>query len=264
MRLRPSHTFCGCATLLVGVEVICLLTLLTNISIIAAVTSSSTMKVSSFTLSSTTQIWLGTWAFIGIPVTIVAGVAALYRIEMPLRAMFFYLTASFFIYIGLPLYLLASGSLCDTVVTPEVQRMGSAFVCGFTDSLTFFWTLVLGTLDTYLLYIVWSAAEEIAEAPYPELMKYSEALKSINVPDAPQGYGYSMGNNRGAALMTQGPMSGEGMMGPSYGAFKPGMGSNPFGPASMPPTGMSVPGMPPTQAGGAQTQSFIPAPGGSF
>jgi len=141
------------------------------------------MKVSSFTLSSQTQIWLGTWAFIGIPVTIVAGVAALYRIEMPLRAMFFYLTASFFIYIGLPLYLLASGSLCDTVVTPEVQRMGSAFVCGFTDSFVFMWTLIAAVCNLYIVYIVWSAAEEIAKAPYPELMRYSDALRSVQPPN---------------------------------------------------------------------------------
>merc|ERR1719213_591275 len=83
--------------------------------------------------------------------------------------------ASFFLLVGVPMYMLAAGSLCDSVVTPEVQRMGSAFVCGFTDSLTFFWTLVFGAVDCYLIYIVWSAAEEVGEAPYPELMKYSEA-----------------------------------------------------------------------------------------
>lgn len=258
MKLRPSHTCCGCVSLLVGIEVICLLTLLTCISIIATV-SSSGLKVSTFTLSSSTQLTIGTWAFIGIPITITAGVAALYRMELPLRAFFFYSLVTFFFEVGIPMYLLAAGSLCDTVVTPEVQRMGSAFVCGFTDSLTFFWTLVGGTIYAYLIYIIWSAAQEVAEAPYPELMKYSEALKNVYVPDAPQGYGYPMGQFRGAAMPVGRPVGTQGLMPPSYGAFGPGMGQNPYG--KMPPTGMSM-NMSPNQAG--MPQSFIPAPGSGF
>merc|ERR1719213_257098 len=127
--------------------------------------------------------------------------------------------ASFFLLVGVPMYMLAAGSLCDSVVTPEVQRMGSAFVCGFTDSLTFFWTLIFGAVDAYLIYIVWSAAEEVGEAPYPELMKYSEALKNVYIPDAPANYDYPMGAPR-AAGMTPGTMD-PGMMGKSFGTFQP-------------------------------------------
>jgi hypothetical protein len=230
---------------LVGVEIICLLELLSNISILASV-SSRTISVSTFQLPGKIQLWIGTGAFIGIPVAITAGVAALYRMEMPLRALFFYMLVSFFVGVGIPMYLLAAGSLCDSVVTPEVQRMGSAFVCGFTDSLTFFWTLVIGTIYAYLIYIVWSATQEIAEAPYPELMKYSEALKDVYIPDKPQGYNYSMGQSRGAGLPAS-RAGMEGLMAPSYGAFPQGMGQNPFasGPVGAP-------------------QSFIPAPGSNF
>jgi hypothetical protein len=105
--------------------------------------------------------------------------------ESPLRIFFFYLLVSFFFGISIPIWFLASGSLCDTVVTPEVQQMGSSFVCGLTDTFTFFWTLILGVLHAYLVYIVWSAAEEIAEAPQPELMKYSDALKNVYMPAPP-------------------------------------------------------------------------------
>mmetsp|Transcript_68253 Transcript_68253/g.108306 ORF Transcript_68253/g.108306 Transcript_68253/m.108306 type:complete len:260 (+) Transcript_68253:126-905(+) len=258
MKLKRSNTCCGCVSLLVGVELICLLSLIHDITILASVSSRGTFQVSTFNLSPTIQMLLGTWAFIGIPVAIAAGVAALYRIELPLRAYVMYMLASFFLLIGVPMYMLASGSLCDSVVTPEVQRMGSAFVCGFTDSLTFFWTLVFGAVDLYLVYVVWSAAEEVAEAPYPELMKYSEALKNVYVPDAPANYGYPMGSPRSAAF-NGGPDTAMLMpsFGTAYGAFKPGGMPN-----GMPPTMGSMPGSTMMMAGAPQ--SFIPAPGSGF
>lgn len=224
-------------SLLIGVEVICLLSLLTCISIIASVSSHGTMRVSTFHLSSTLQVCLGSFAFVGIPLSIAAGVAALYRIESPLRVFFLYLLIGFCFGIGVPIWFLASGSLCDTVVTREVQRMGSSFVCGFTDTFTFFWTLIIGVVHAYLIYIVWSAAEEIAEAPYPELMKYSDALRNVYMPDAPQEWEYSMGKPR-AAGMAEGTM-GPGLVGPSFGTFQPGG----VPPSGMPGTmGMGFPG----------------------
>lgn len=247
--MRPSHTCCGCVSLTIGVEFICLLTLLTSISILSSVSSKQELKVSSFSLSPFMQVVLGSWAFIGIPAAISSGCAVLYRVEMPLRVFFLYLLVSFFFGVGIPLWFLASGSLCDSIVTPEVQKMGSSFVCGFTDTFTFFWTCIFGVLHAYLIYIVWSAAEEIALAPYPELMKYSNALKNVYQPDAPPGFQYPMGNNRAAGLEPglADPM----MMGPSYGSNGPGM----MPPPGMPLPQMMMPGSP---------QSFMPSPAASF
>lgn len=223
--MRASHTCCGCVSLLLGVQAISLLTLLSCISIIASVSSRGQLRVSSFYLSSELQMLAGTWAFLGIPIAVCAGVAALYRMETPLRVFFFYLLISFFCGVAIPIWFLASGSLCDTVVTPEVQKMGSSFVCGFTDTFTFFWTLILGCLHAYLVYIIWSAAEEISEAPQPELMKYSDALKNVYMPDPPSSYMYPVGTPR--AFPLQPGMADPGLMGRSFGTFQgnppPGM-----------------------------------------
>lgn len=190
------------------------------------------LRVSTFHINPDLQMVLGTWAFIGIPITISAGVAALYRVELPLRVFFMYHLVSFFFGVGIPIAFLASGSLCDTIVTPEVQRMGSSFVCGFTDTFTFFWTLMCGVIHAYMIYIVWSAAEEICEAPYPELMKYSDALRGVYMPDPPQDQQYTLGAPRGAAF-APGTMP-PGMMGKSFGTFNgapaPGMMPGPMGP----------------------------------
>jgi len=249
MKLRPSHTCCGCVSLTIGVEFIALITLLTCISIISSVSSRAELKVSTFSLSPTMQVVLGSWAFVGIPVAISSGCAVLYRVEMPLRAFFLYLLVSFFFGVGIPMWFLASGSLCDQIMTPEVQKMGSSFVCGFTDAFTFFWTCIFGVVHAYLIYIVWSAAEEIALAPYPELMKYSNALKNVYQPDAPPAYKYPLGSPRAAGL-EQG-MGDPGMMGPSYGINAAGM---------MPPPGMPFPQI--MQPG--SPQSFMPSGAASF
>jgi len=250
---------------MIGVEAICLVTLLTCISIISSVSSKGTLKISTFHLDPSLQVVLGSWAFIGIPMAISSGVAVLYRTELPLRMFFFYLLVSFFFGVGIPIWFLASGSLCDTIVTPEVQKMGSSFVCSFTDTFTFFWTLIFGVLHAYLIYIVWSAAEEIAEAPYPELMKYSDALKNVYQPEAPPDMKYPMGNPRAAAVDSNMGMD-PGMMGRSFGTFQGGMA-----PPMMPPTGMGgqmggqMPGQMSMNFGsGGMPQSFIPGPGASF
>lgn len=231
--MRPSHTCCGCVSLTIGVEFICLLTLLTCISILSSVSSRTEVKVSTFSLPPEVQVVLGAWAFIGIPIAISSGCAVLYRVELPLRAFSMYLLVSFFFGVGIPLWFLLSGSLCETLVTPEVQKMGSSFVCGFTDTFTFFWTLIFGVLHAYLIYIVWSAAEEIALAPYPELMKYSNALKHVYQPEAPPNFQYPLGEQRAAAL-EPGAGRNPGLMAPSYGTNIPGM---------MPPPGMPLPQM---------------------
>lgn len=219
------------------------MTLLTCVSIISSVSSKGSLTVATFVVSPTLQVIAGSWAFVGIPFAISAGVAVLYRVEMPLRIFFLYLLVSFFFGVGIPMWFLASGSLCDSVVTPEIQKMGSAFVCSFTDTFTFFWTLILGVVHAYLIYIVWSAAEEIAEAPYPELMKYSDALKNVYMPDAPADYQYPMGAPRAAGL-APGVMD-PGLMGRSFGTFQPGGA----------PMQMGMPG--PMSMGGMPPQSFM-------
>mmetsp|Transcript_39441 Transcript_39441/g.80691 ORF Transcript_39441/g.80691 Transcript_39441/m.80691 type:complete len:202 (+) Transcript_39441:62-667(+) len=76
-------------------------------------------------------------------------------------------------------WLLLSGKVCDSVVEDEIQRLGSVFVCGFTESFVFMWTTVAALLHAYLIYVVWSAAEEITEMTYNSvsLSAYSNKLQ---------------------------------------------------------------------------------------
>mmetsp|Transcript_106892 Transcript_106892/g.185710 ORF Transcript_106892/g.185710 Transcript_106892/m.185710 type:complete len:285 (+) Transcript_106892:96-950(+) len=225
MNLRPSRTCCGCCSLLVGMEAICLFTLIGCITIMSICSSSSVVKISTIAVSPTVQVILGSWCFLGIPIAITAGVAALYRIEIPIRVFFFYILASFACNF-VPLYMIFSGSICDSVISKEVQQLGSAFVCTFADSFVFCWLLIFAVTHAYVAYVVWSAAEEIAESPFPELMRYSGALKGVFMPN-PAASAMPL-NTRAVALNGAGPM-----MQSSFGMSE----ASPFGTSMRPPFG---------------------------
>lgn len=180
MKIRPSQTFCGCFTLSVGVEVISAITILLGIGVIAICDSQESLRVSGVTVYPHVQVMLATWGFLGIVTAVNAGVGAVYRIEAAIKIFFFYQAISFTCGFLLPLMFLVSGDLCDTVVDHEVQRMGSAFICGFADTVFFAWLLIVGIIHAYVVYIIWSAGEDIARNPYPELSRYQSSLKGID------------------------------------------------------------------------------------
>lgn len=178
-----------------GVVIICFWALVVQVSLIAVCSSQVDMDVFGVIISPRVQVLAGAWAFVGIPVVVCAGVGNVYRIELTLRVFFWYLLVSFFLGVSIPVYLLATGTICTTLVVEEVQKMGSVFVCSFTDTVIFTTSLFLGLIHMYLTYMVWSAAEEIAEAPFPELLKYSDALKGM-VQGTPGPGPYPIGGNR--------------------------------------------------------------------
>lgn len=181
----PSQTFCGCFSLLAGVEATCFASLLVNILLIVLCSSMESVKVFSLTISPTVQVLAGSWAFIGIPIAVVGGVGMYNRVESNVRALYWYLLVSFFLGMLIPISVLMSGSLCRVAMPEEVRRMGSSFVCSFMDSFVFMWTLFIGAFHLYIVHTVWSAAKDIAQTPYPELMKYSDAIKSMRIPHRP-------------------------------------------------------------------------------
>jgi len=246
-------------------QVICLNTLVTCISLIAISSSEKPIQIAAVEVSPNVQVAAAAWAFVGIPITLAAGVGSLYRIELNIRLFFWYLVVSFFFGVTIPIWFMASGSICSTVVSAEVQRMGSAFVCGFTDTATFFWTMIGGLIHMYIIYIVWSASEEIAATPYPELMKYSDALRGVKLPAPPAGP-YPM-NKRAIPIPSNAPPQQVPVTGfnpaPNYSTIN-GLQQVPrFN--NGPPSGSGGLIGPPVFAPGAgDPQSFIPGPGSQF
>lgn len=223
---------------------ICAIVLIQQILAIAICSSSEPVRIFSLLVMPWQQVLAASWAFVGIPIVINAGVSVLYRVELAVRVLFWYLMISFFFLMIVPVMLLLSGSICNVVVNKEVQEMGSAFVCGFTDAFVLMWSLLAATFHAYLLYVVWSAAEDIARAPYPELMRYSDALRNVKVPEPPKG-GYPLSSVRaipGAELKRNVEVSGA------------VVGADKARPPSLVPRPAAVP------EGAGSPQSFFPYP----
>jgi len=241
---------------MLGIEAACGVTLLLQIITIAVCSSARPLKFLGVIFTPWMQVVLASWAFVGIPITIAGGVGALHRIGGNIRALFYYQVASFVVVMIFPIWFLTSSSMCDMVVAPEVQNQGSAFICGFADSFVFAWSLMLGLTHAYIIYIIWSAAEDIRLYPNPELMRYEEALKGTSMPESDQPTGPTPEMFARAAYAMPGPgarLDDRPFAGPPPGNADqgPGMVSMALDAAAAQRAGQGQSGVP---------QSFFPAP----
>jgi hypothetical protein len=185
MKFRPALTFCGCFSLVAGVLLACAITLITGIFLICIGSSEERLDFVSMPVSPNAQVCMASWGFIGIILAVYGGMGAFFRIEANLKIFFWYQVPTLILGSSLPISFLTSGSLCKAIVDERIQRMGSSFACGFADTFAVMWLLILQLVHAYLVYIVWSAGEEIARNPYPELGRYQTALKSVKQPEQP-------------------------------------------------------------------------------
>jgi len=265
---------CGVFSLLVGVELICLVNLLVAIFIIAATSSVMPITLGNIIVSPNAQVMTAAWAAIGIPLIVGAGVGIIYRIEVFLRAYFWYLTATiaaeglFFV------KFLIGGSVCSTFAPRDLERLGTTFVCGITDTFALFWGLIVIGLSAYFLYIIWSAQNDVKRGYWPELMKYRDAWSiSPDVPVVPAPVvGSQMGSQLPSSWKPSGmnTLVGSGMMGPVRTIPGPAYGSVPartrsVSPPSSPDPRYSVSAVPAAAyasmpLGSPRGTGFLPSP----
>jgi len=200
MKLKPAQTFLGFASLLAGVEATCAITLFWQILLIAVCSSSEPLRAFGLVFPPEVQVFAASWAFVGIPAVVAGGVGALHRIEGNVRLFFHYSAGTFVISCILPVWILSTNSMCDVVVDPALQKQGAAFVCGFADTFVLTWSLIGVLTHMYVVYIVWSCAEDIRLIPNPELMRYEDALRMAKLmPDPEEDLGPSAQNLARAA-----------------------------------------------------------------
>lgn len=180
--IKPAESCLG-FSLLVGVEAVCLVVLVVAVLFIAVCSSTEPLQIGGLEISPTVQVFAASWAFVGIPLDVAAGVAALHRIEQALRLFFFYMLATLGILLVMVLvWFIFANSLCDLAVHPDLQSQGTAFVCGFANTFVFVWALILFMSLGYTVFVIWSAAEEVRKNPHPELRRFEEHLSSVRLP----------------------------------------------------------------------------------
>mmetsp|Transcript_3500 Transcript_3500/g.8273 ORF Transcript_3500/g.8273 Transcript_3500/m.8273 type:complete len:197 (-) Transcript_3500:136-726(-) len=186
VKIKASSQFCGCCTLLLGVEFVCALHLCITISTIAFISSVHPIEVVGVTFEPWEQIANGAWCLLGTPIIVGAGIGALYRIESQLRVYFYYLCGCFLLDLLYAGNFLFSGTVCASIIAPEVQRLGASFVCGMTDTFFMFWVLVFFVVLGYFIFTVWSAAEEVSRTHHHhEPLLHKEAVQRLLAPQLP-------------------------------------------------------------------------------
>lgn len=263
MKIRPLTDVLGCCNLLIGVELICLIAIIVDVLIISTCSSRLPLTVLGTTITPGLQVPVAAWAFIGIPIAVNAGVGMVYHMPNSVRLFYWYLVWSLPCIIYVPVVLLVSGSVCDSVVSKEVQHMGSMFVCGFANTFVLLWALMLLGLHLYTMWIVWSAAEEAVQSSKLSLTMYGKQLQGmLSEPRMPEPGTYIVNANQtlqnpatyvAKSASAFSPPAGGGYQGFGFGSAR----FPSFQEEGAPQSFMPMPGS--TTDYGAP-QSFIPAP----
>jgi len=160
--MKPLRLAFGAISLTIGVQVICLVHIITSVFIIAMCTSVKAIVLVGIVIPPWKQVSGATWVLVGMPLIIQGGVGALYRIKTPVMNYFYYLLATCVVDMLFLASIFYEADMCKTVAAKEFVSMGPNFVCGIADSLVFMGFLFGGLVFLYFCFIVWSCAQEIA------------------------------------------------------------------------------------------------------
>jgi len=179
--MEPQHQCCGCVSLLVGIELICLGHLIVNLVLIANTSALETKNTMGLRLSPYVQVWNGMWALFGVPIIIGGAVGMLYRIESHLRLYMWYLIWSLISSMFFTLFWLLGGRACGQIAHEDFRASGGEIVCGGSVAIVFTGLLWTWWIQAYCLFMVWSAAEECRRSTYIEVEQFIRVLQeSLN------------------------------------------------------------------------------------
>eukprot|EP00931_Biecheleriopsis_adriatica_P106909 TRINITY_DN8126_c0_g1_i2.p1 TRINITY_DN8126_c0_g1~~TRINITY_DN8126_c0_g1_i2.p1 ORF type:complete len:220 (+),score=41.53 TRINITY_DN8126_c0_g1_i2:106-765(+) len=174
--LEPAPAVVGPISLTALVGIILLVHFLICLSVLASVSSDKIVQVSGVELSTTLQCACGAFCLIGIPVTIHAGVGAVYRVPTHLSAYIMYLFASLAV-VGLFFVNLARfQESCVTRAASDPTEMATMF-CGLPSVGTFFSMCLVLLSISVAIYLVWSLNENIKRRLETDLFRYQEPLQ---------------------------------------------------------------------------------------
>lgn len=172
--VKPLRLAFGAMSLVVGVQLICLIHIICGIAILMVCTSVGSIKLVGIEIPPWKQMVGASWALIGMPIIIQGGVGALYRVNTPVMNYFYYLFATCVLDLAFLLSLFYEADMCSAVMPSEYISMGPSFVCGMTDAGLFLGFLFFGIVFLYFCFVVWSCAQEIS-GWQPALIKKDEA-----------------------------------------------------------------------------------------
>eukprot|EP00747_Dinoflagellata_sp_TGD_P163164 gnl/TRDRNA2_/TRDRNA2_181548_c0_seq1.p2 gnl/TRDRNA2_/TRDRNA2_181548_c0~~gnl/TRDRNA2_/TRDRNA2_181548_c0_seq1.p2 ORF type:complete len:206 (+),score=55.77 gnl/TRDRNA2_/TRDRNA2_181548_c0_seq1:69-686(+) len=178
LKIAPLGGFCGYLTLATGVEVAVLISLVRACLLLCIVSSQDKLDVGGIVLGPFTQTIIAAVTLFGVPLAILAGLGAIFRIVKDVWLFYYFMALATIIDTIFIVRIVFAGQLCMTVAPPHVLRMGPVFICTFINAAVIFWASIYVVIEVYLTFIVASCAETLEKGEFAELMD-AKTMKEI-------------------------------------------------------------------------------------
>lgn len=173
--LAPAPGTLGGCSLLTAVELICLANLITCIVIVSMASSTTSIDYAGVRISGYLQCMNAAWFLLGVPLVIIGGVGAVFRVETQIKAYLVYLVGTMFVVIAWLGIFITYGNACNTIQPTSGQYKKQALmVCQASNGMVIFWMLVLVGVVAGAIYLVWSMLEYVRSRVQTELLRYQE------------------------------------------------------------------------------------------
>lgn len=160
--VRPTTQFCCGCPLSFGVGFILLLNLMQNMFYVVTAIMNIILRIPTFGHDAglISQTLNASWCLLGIPFILVAAWGVVYKHESQVRLYLVYMVASYILDAIFLIVSLMNTDICTTL--PLFLRLhGQGFACGFMRTFTLLFTLILLSMATYFIFIVWSFCEDL-------------------------------------------------------------------------------------------------------
>jgi len=178
--ITPAPGVLGGCSLLTAVEFICLVHLIVCIVIVSTASSVTSVDYAGVRISGYMQCINAAWFLAGIPVIIVGGVGAVFRVAFQLKVYLAYLVVTFFVVLFWLGVLIIYGNACNTILPTSGQYKKQALmVCQAGNGMVIFWMLVLVGVVAGSIYLVWSMLQYVNQRLLTELLRYQEPWENV-------------------------------------------------------------------------------------
>lgn len=190
--MRATHTHAhpvvGGLPLVVGVNVIALVNIIVSLIVIGNVDSIRSAWVNGMEIPSSTQVWMATWASLGIIAAIFGGVGAYLDVEENLTGYFAYLAVTILLEVCYFARSVHAVSVCSTVRGRPYRTskyydnwpsdgeiaLTNGMMCGVTTGFILFWVLLFLAVTCYAAYMVYSAKGYVKNKVEADLLRFTE------------------------------------------------------------------------------------------
>jgi len=178
--ITPAPGVLGGCSLLTAVEGICLVHLITCIAVVSMASSTTSIDYAGVRISGYMQCINAAWFLLGIPMIIIGGVGAVFRVEFQLKVYLGYLVGTLFVVMAWLGVFVRYGNACNTIQpTSGAYKKQALMVCQASNGMVIFWMLVLVGIVAGAVYLVWSMAEYVKSRLLVELLRYQEPWEAV-------------------------------------------------------------------------------------